>query len=604
MCGIAGLLLSEGHAERPQLEAMAAILGHRGPDNSGVHLDGPLGLAHTRLSIIDVAGGHQPLFTKQGKIVLVANGEIYNHIELRKELEQRGHRFSTHSDCETILHAYVEYGSSFLKHLYGMFAFALFDTDNKRLILARDRLGIKPLYLAQLKEGIAFASELKALLVLPSLSREIRPTGMLEYLQNQFVTGRDTILNAVEQVLPGEVLIMEQGQALRRNRYWSSQDITHQDIGYDLAKEQFDDLMDTVIRQHIRADVPYGLFLSGGVDSSLLLALLSRHNDEPIRSFSVGFPGTAIIDELPTAQILAQHFATEHSLLEPDPQQLCRRLPHTVWAADSLMQDYANLPTSMLAERAGQELKVVFTGEGGDETFAGYGRYRMHPILKMMRNLASPGSGGFRIRGALRQAWPQLYSTALGDEMQAWRKPFIKAWQATPDTWTDLQRMQYIDLTTALPDNLLVKVDRMLMAWGVEGRVPLLDHRVVEFGLGLPDKLKIHKNQGKTFLKRYTSELLPGVDFWKKKRGFTVPVKDWLSKPFLNRLDQVLPHSPALTPWFQAAGIQQLIQQQRNGVNVSRPILSLLHYAIWHRLFIEGSLEAPDPDQDPIELIS
>ena len=480
MCGIAGLSLQDSTPDADILRNMGEKLGHRGPDDAGVFIKDSTGLAHTRLSIIDLAGGHQPLFARDDTLVLVANGEIYNYIELRAQLETLGHQFKTHSDCEVILYAYVEYGLNFLDRLFGMFAFALYDLSQRRLILARDRLGIKPLFLAHHANGLAFASEIKALL--PSFDRapDINPAGLMQFLQNQFSSGRITILKNVERVLPGEALCIESGKITRRWRYWTLQNIPPRHPGAGVAQEQFDELMETVMRQHMRSDVPFGLFLSGGVDSSIVLALLSRYKSQPIRTFSVGFPDTQAGSELPTAQMLAEYFGSQHTAYTPDRDAMFSRLPYSVWAADDLMRDNANLPTLMLAEEAAKELKVIFSGEGGDEVFAGYGRYRMSRMERRVNDLLSPGTGGFRTRGTFRGSWPrQLFADELLSSLDMAREPFTDAWRQTPASWSDLQRMQYTDITTALPDNLLVKVDRMLMAWGIEGRVPFLDHRIV-----------------------------------------------------------------------------------------------------------------------------
>jgi asparagine synthase (glutamine-hydrolysing) len=537
--------------------------------------------------------------------VLVANGEIYNFVELREELQTRGHRFSTCSDCEVILHAYSAYGLDFLPHLAGMFAFALYDRPRQRLILARDRLGIKPLFLAHLPQGLAFASELKALFPLFSGRPEIDPIGLVQYLQNQFNSGRTTILRDVERVLPGEALWLEAGQVVKRWHYWSALDLEPREVDYEHAEAQFDGLMETVMRQHMRADVPFGLFLSGGVDSSVLLALLSRYSEEPIRTFSVGFQESPPNRELVFAERTAQDFSSRHTVIRPHATAMLERFPYTVWAADDLMRDYANLPTALLAQEASRELKVVFSGEGGDEVFAGYGRYRASPLERWVKGLISPGSGGFRTSGNFRGPWPaRLFGPTLQEALRASREPFVAAWQEAPRSWTDLQRMQYTDITTSLPDNLLVKLDRMLMGWGVEGRVPFLDHRVVEFGLALPDRLKVNGKQGKWFLKRWASRFLPQEQVFARKRGFHVPLDRWLNDDFYERLKRRLPHHPAVRAWFQPEGIQRLVDQgSRNGIAV-RMLWALLQFTLWYAIFIEGRGERPAVVQDPLELIA
>lgn len=605
MCGIAGIYRQNNPADSSRLHVAAQTLRHRGPDDIGVYVDGSFGMAHTRLSIIDLAGGHQPLFADGQNLVLIANGEIYNYIELRQDLIKKGHQFSTHSDSEVILHAYLEYGDDFIKYLHGMFAFALYDRTNDRLIMARDRLGIKPLFITELPDGIAFASEIKALLPLTTGSPEINPVGLIQYLQNQFSSERITPIKGIERLLPAEAVSIEKGVVKKRWQYWSALDVETVSIDLAEAGERFDPLIEAVMQEHMRSDVPYGLFLSGGVDSSILLAMLSRYAKEPIRTFSVGFKSSELIDELPIAEDLARRFNTRHTSIRPDRDAIFQSLPYTVWAADELMRDYASLPTALLAEAAGQELKVVFSGEGGDEAFAGYGRYRSSGVERLFKQVFYPGSGGFRARGTFRGRWPgTLFGSALLKAADAARQPFINAWQSTPPGWSDLQRMQYTDLTTALPDNLLVKGDRMLMGWGVEGRVPFLDHRIVEFGLALPDRLKIFKNQGKYFLKRWASKYIPEEILFAKKRGFHVPVRQWITKDYCMRLKDCLPQHEAIKNWFDARGIEALITSNKIDGPVSRMIWSLLQFVVWYDIFIDGNGERPPVKLDPLDLIN
>ena len=392
MCGIIGLYNKKGSVDPDKLSRAAQTLAHRGPDHSDRFVDGPFGMAHTRLSIIDLTGGDQPLFARNGELALIANGEIYNFIELRRDFKKRGHRFTTHSDSEVILHAYMAFGTDFLKVLNGMFAFALYDKTKQRLILARDRLGIKPLFLAHLSAGVAFASELKALLRLDPNTPEINPAGLIEYIQNQFSSERKTVLRGYERVLPGEAVCIERGQVIKRWQYWSAQMVKPLETDFESAREEFDRLMQTVMQEHMRSDVPFGLFLSGGVDSSILLALLSRYKNEPIRTYSIGFSGVRLKDELPQAERLARHMGSRHTSIRPDPIAIFHSLPYTIWAADELMRDYASLPTALLAEAAGKDLKVVFSGEGGDEVFAGYGRYRPSIFESWFKGMTKTGN--------------------------------------------------------------------------------------------------------------------------------------------------------------------------------------------------------------------
>ncbi|HHC72308.1 MAG TPA: asparagine synthase (glutamine-hydrolyzing) [Thiotrichales bacterium] len=606
MCGIAGIIATPaGEIDPARLERALERLAHRGPDHRGSHSEGGVALGHTRLSIIDLEGGDQPLFSADRHLVLVANGEIYNHVELREELEARGHRFSSRSDCETILHAYREYGEAFLEHLHGMFAFALWDGERQRMILARDRLGMKPLFLHASPTGIRFASELKGLLPLLDHTPDIHPGALIQYLSRQFSSGTTTIFQGIERLLPAEAVCIEGGRITRRWRYWCATAVEPSSAGLEEAREEFDAIMERVMVEHMRSDVPFGLFLSGGVDSAILLAMLEHHGAGPIHTWSVGFADDDRDSELPAARRLAERFGTRHEVLELERDQVFGVLAHTVWAADELMLDYANLPTALLAHAAARRLKVVFSGEGGDEVFAGYRRYGVHPLERRLKALFHPGSGGFRIRGYLRRRWRRhLPLPALAEHVEMERLPVINAWQETPARWSDLQRMQYVDLVTALPDNLLVKNDRMLMASGMEGRLPFVDHRVVEFGLGLPDALKRDAGGGKRFLKWWAERWLPRDHLNAPKRGFHVPVGTWLTPDLMDRLAGRLPAHPAITPWFEGGVVRELLDNARRRNSPNRIVWALLQLAIWHELFIEGDGSPPPVDCDPLELIS
>jgi asparagine synthase (glutamine-hydrolysing) len=601
MCGISGIVRRDRPVASAELQALNASLAHRGPDDAGTYLAGTVGLAQTRLSIIDIVGGHQPILSRDRQLAVVANGEIYNYRELNNELAAAGREFSTRSDSETILHAYAVYGLEFVRRLHGMFAFALHDAQAGRVILARDRFGMKPLYYLPLPDGVVFASELKALRPLLPGPPEVEPAALIQYLQNQFNTGEQTILRGIRRLLPGELLVIDRRLDLRRERYWNACEVRPAPMDFDQACVQFEPLIEQVMMEHVRSDVPYGLFLSGGVDSAVLLALLRRYQDKPVRTFSVGYRDVKMADELEDAERIAREFGADHTSLRIDRDSLFARLPYTVWAADDLMRDYASLPTSMLAQMAAQELKVVFSGEGGDEAFAGYGRYREPAVARLVKSLLAPGSGGFRVRGHWRGGRARrVFGPRLRAVRSATRAPFVAAWQSTPPGWSDLMRRQYTDLVTALPDNLMVKADRMLMAFGLEGRLPFLDHRVVEFGLALPDELKTDGRQGKLFLKRWAERFLPIDHLYRRKRGFHVPVGEWLQGGLLERIADRLPDNAGVRAWFRPEGVRDLLMRQRSRRDSSREVWSLMQFAIWHRLFIEGEGAPPPVDDDPV----
>lgn len=597
MCGIAGLYSPHQPIPAEHIGRMLDRLSHRGPDGQGIYNAPGVALGHARLSIIDLAGGGQPLFNEDKSLVLVANGEVYNYVELRAELEALGHRFATHSDCETLLHGYEAWGEDILQRAFGMYAFALHDARRGSVWLARDRLGIKPLYLARTGDGWAFASEIKGLL--PVLGNiQVNPLGLAQFLQFNFVCAPTSPVAGVESLRPGESLWLHDVSS--RRCYWTPAHVMPRRIGFDEAAEAFDALVDQVMDIHLRSDVPFGLFLSGGVDSSLLLALLSAKVKEPMATWSVGFPDSSVHNELALAASTAARFGAKHTALAVTAEDMLERLPHSVWAADSLMGDYANLPVSLLAERASGKLKVVFSGEGGDEAFAGYGRYRVLRLKRLWRRLRDPGSGGFRTHGMFSGIAAGLFAPELANALPHWRDPVIEAWRELPANMSDLAHMQAVDMAHWLPDDLLAKADRMLMAWGVEGRVPWLDHRVVEFGLSLPDGLKVDGRTGKLFLKRWGERHLPREFLMARKKGFTVPVRDWLRGERLDRLAKILPDQPGLRAWFVRDGITRLLRQQQSTGRYSQQVWAMLNFAIWHRIFVEGDGSPPPARQDPI----
>lgn len=589
MCGIAGVILRQGRPEAAPLEKAVGLLKHRGPDDHGVHVVASVGLAHTRLSIIDLAGGHQPIIDLEGRYALVANGEVYNFVELRSELERGGCQFATGSDSETILHVYDRYGVRGFSRLHGMFAFALYAVHERRLLLARDRLGIKPLYYVELPDRIAFASELKALLPLLPRAPEISAPALACFLDQGFNSLPESILKDVRRLEPGTALVIGEGLAVDRVTYWSPLDIVPRASTLDDAVEEFDGLFDQVLREHMRSDVPYGLFLSGGIDSGNLLARLSALNDRPIQTYSVGYEGQEDSDELMQARRVAALFGSEHRELRLDPRQALAALPLSVWFADDLMYDAACLPTALLAQRAGRDLKVVFTGEGGDEVFAGYGRYRRNPLQRAAKRLPRWLGGGYRARSrwdpAVRR---QAFGGALLQGASEASRPLQDTWHSAPAGWSFLRKAQLSDIRSELKDGLLVKVDRMLMAFGLEGRVPYLDHRVVELGLSLPDRLKVRGRVGKVLLRTSAARWLPADQLRARKRGFGVPLGALLQGKRLDDLAKRLADSRIIKEWLNPQAVPALVRLQAGTGRATRPLLQLAQLAIWHALLFEN----------------
>lgn len=614
MCGIAGIVDYRSSSSAINLQPMADALAHRGPDGQGLQQVHNVGLVHTRLSIIDLAGGRQPLSDRSDTLHLVANGEIYNYLEL-KEIYATNSAANislpkTASDSEQIISAYQAEGVEGFQALHGMFAFALYDAGRKRLLLARDRLGIKPLYYCYDNGRFLFASEIKALLAAMKKAPAIEAGPLSQFLQNQFSTGRNTVFEGIYRVLPGEYVDIDTTTyAIKHTQYWSALNqpsARQHTTGMDEASQQFGSLFEQVMHEHMRADVPFGLFLSGGIDSSLLLAAIQRWRDAPegdrLRTYSIGYQGEHLADELSEAERIAKHFGTEHVSLSVSRDDLFNRIVHSIWCVDDLMRDFACLPTALLSERAAADVKVVFSGEGGDEAFAGYRRYAAS-FDNWLKSIMK-GSGGFRTRGQWESPVP---SRALTSKLPAGaaRAPMRELWAATPTSWSAMQRRQAVDIVSALPDNLFVKADRIMMGYGLEGRVPFADHRMIEFGLTLPDKVKMRGTQGKQLLRHWGRQELPASIaeelFSRPKKGFYVPVNAWLTGDFLDQLEQKILINRHVGEWFDREGLRGLFQAQREKPRYARHIWCVMQFAIWAKLFIDNPGRVPGKIEHPLD---
>ena len=605
MCGIAGIYTKNQKVNAQKLKRMIDVLTHRGPDNKGYFLENNLGLGHARLSIIDLTEkANQPLYSEDKNIVLVANGEIYNFIELKAELIKKGVKFKTNSDCEPIIYCYKEYGLEFVKKLYGMFAFALFDRKKNQLILARDRLGIKPLYyLYSPHNFFIFASEIKAILEALDIIPPLNEKAIVHFFLNQFYSGRSTIFKDIKKVMPGEIIVVNKNLNLTSNYYWSALDIKPKNVSFEEAKEEFDFLFPSVVDQHLRSDVPYGLFLSGGMDSGTILSTITRLQDKKIHTFTIGYKDVSMKDELEDARYIANKFNVYHEPIMVDKDTLFKRIPYAIWCIDDLMRDYAFIPTSILSEKASEHLKVVLTGEGGDEVFAGYGRYC--GWLKRAIKSAFFQGGGFRNKPSISiKLLKKIFKPELNKVLDSYKEIFIEKWKECNRKWTTLMKYQYIDLTTALVDNLLLKVDRATMGFSLEARVPFLDHRIVEFGLSLPDKLKTKGRKGKIFLRKWAESYIPAHYLNREKRGFRVPVGEWFTEKFLKALCEKLKNSKGIREWFYVNRLNDLFNSEKNHKYRNRCIWCLMQFGIWFYIFIENRGKKPSYVEDPLAWIN
>jgi asparagine synthase (glutamine-hydrolysing) len=623
MCGICGI---HGPHDEALLARMTDVIAHRGPDDAGIYRDGVVGLGIRRLSIIDLSGGHQPIANEDGTLWIVYNGEIYNFREIRESLEAKGHRFTTKSDTEVILHAFEEYGEACVHLFRGMFAFALWDAREGILRLCRDRLGIKPLYYAQAGGAFLFGSEIKSILEHPAVVREVDPEALDLYLTFQYVPGPRTLFRGIRKLPPGHWLRWRAG-SLSLSRYW---DLVIEDAEPGVieaeAVAEFRDLLEQAVRLRLLSDVPLGALLSGGIDSSTVVALMSRASGV-VKTFTVGFDVPGEPGEIAEARAVAAALRTDHHEVIVGPSHV-QDLPRLIWHMDEPIADPAALPTYFVCRLARELVTVVLTGEGGDELLGGYPRYawfRMAqrlgrwlpplsldgPVLGFLGAMA--GSRGGRLRQILADlppperhiAWIANFTDA--DKTRLYAADFraqvvpgaaarlVEPFLADGAPGDMIQRLMAVDVHTWLVDDILTKVDKMSMATSVEARVPLLDHRLVEFVATLPIALKVRNLGTKRLLRQAVTDLIPQRTVARRKRAFQVPVAAWLRQGLREfAADILLSRACRERGYFQPGVVGTLLEDHLDGrADHSQKLWNLLCLELWHRVFMDG--EAPGP---------
>ena len=636
MCGICGIY--NGKSGEPVsgqlLEHMTGSISHRGPDDSGAYLDGPLGLGFARLSIIDLSGGHQPMTNETGDIWLVFNGEIWNYKELRKELIEKGHQFRTNSDTETIVHAYEEYGVDCVARLHGMFGFAIWDASRRRLLLARDRAGKKPLYYTRANGSFIFGSEIKALLHHPDVKRQADPQALADFLSVRYVPGPATLFANIYKVLPGHWLLYENDN-IREECYW---DYSFGQTERRPIEEYIQD-----IRQHVRraieermiADVPVGAFLSGGVDSSIVTGTMSQLTNHPVQTFAVGFDVEGY-SELPYARLVADHFRTEHHELVVKCSDLSEYWPLLTWHRDEPVSEPSDLGVYLVSKLARNYVKVVLSGEGGDKLFAGYPKYVVDWMARYYHMLPTPVRDNVvmplldqlpysmrKLKTAARnlsqpapQRWMSWFGIFNGQLKENILSESIKAnididssrvfrrWLAKNPQRDNLSSMLYLDTKIWLPDNLLMKGDKMTMAASLEARMPLLDYQLTEYAASIPSKDKIRPFKAKYLFKRAYADFLPETILTRKKMGFNVPTGTWFREGQRNLITQLLLSERARDRgYLNDAFVASLLRDHLEGkTNYQSQLFILASLELWFRVFID-SPELFSPQMSVDELL-
>jgi asparagine synthase (glutamine-hydrolysing) len=629
MCGIFGIISS--NIDRPQLEASTDTLSHRGPDDSGFFANKDVGLGHRRLGIIDLEGGHQPIFNEDGSKCIIFNGEIYNFMELRDLLILKGHKFSTRSDTETILHAYEEWGECCVEKLRGMFAFAIWDSKEKTLFLARDRLGIKPLFYGEHNGGFYFASEMKAILAVPDFPREIDEVALTNYFTLSYTPAPLTIFKNIRKLLPGHTLTLKDGK-ISIKKYWDLTFVSDRSKSEDYFIEKFMELLQEAVKIRLISEVPLGAFLSGGIDSSTVVALMSSASESSVKTFSVGFGGNigGYLDERKYAKLVADRYRTDHKEYEvlPSPEGLIEKI---VRSFDEPFADDSAIPSFFVCKIARENVTVALSGLGGDEVFAGYERYlgfklsqeykkvpsffREDFIRKFVENFHERRDGHYTVNHMKRfvrsaSLRPELtylgYLSKMNSNLKGsfFSEPerFEKHFQSCQDLVLSyfnssnisngsdsLNRAFYCDIKTYLPEDILAVTDRMSMHHALEVRVPFLDHKFMEFCATIPPEMKMKWFRKKYLLKKAVQKLLPGPVIHHRKQGFASPMAQWLKtdlKPFV--LETLSEKNLKKHDFINFKTVQTILREHFSGKEIHDTLIwSMVIFQTWFDLYME-----------------
>jgi len=638
VCGICGKLNFDTtkSVSGVLLKSMADAIQHRGPDDEGYYRSGPVGFGFRRLSIIDLNTGHQPISNEDGTVWIVFNGEIYNYQELRQGLKGRGHVFTTQTDTEVIVHLYEEFGVGCVEKLRGMFAFGIWDENRKQLLLARDRVGIKPLYYWLSKTSLVFGSEIKALLVDPEVKPEISPEMIDRFLTFLYVPGEETLLRNIHKLAPGSYLLAREGKTEIKH-YWKLE-FSPKWRTDEQAKAELLELFEESVRLHMISDVPVGVLLSGGVDSTAMLGFAVGKTDRPLSSYTLGFSSPGIIDERPYASLAAKCFGTEHHETTISSQEFADFLPQFAWHMEEPVCEPQAVALFYVSRLAKNYVKVLISGEGGDEAFAGYQTYRGVLWLERLKSALGPltpvvASAAAYLNRMVGLQRLQKYAPLLGipfddyyygrtyapdayfnsEPSRLYSSEFAgfvnKDFSVAPgrehlhsgNAKSILNRMLYVDTKTTLPDDLLLKADKMTMANSIELRVPLLDHKILEFAATLPENLKVRGFTTKYIAKAALQSRVPHEILHRKKAGFPVPYEMWLRTELRGWLQDVLLDRETMARgYFKRSSVEGLIAENARSGKYSKELLSLAVLELWHRSFLNGSApKTPTTAQNP-----
>jgi asparagine synthase (glutamine-hydrolysing) len=625
MCGICGIFDRSGKSIDPELlEKMIAIIRHRGPDGDGRLLDGQVGLGHRRLSIIDVGGGGQPIGNEDGSLQIVFNGEIYNFVELRKELEAAGHRFKTKSDTEVIVHAFEQWGKDCVKRFNGMFAFALWDSFRRELFLARDHLGIKPLYYIELGDRILFASEIKALLQDSVCPREVDLEALAELFTFRYVPSPKTLFKGIRKLPPGHRMTIS-ARGIKVERFWDWVPCFREKFDEMALIEEYQALMEDAVRLQLRSDVPLGLFLSSGIDSGGLLAIMSKYSSMPVQAFTIGFEGGEKTNEINDAKSLAAMFGADHHFMMVAPEDYLKYYENYLWDIEEPVGNETAAAFYFVSKITSEKVKVALTGQGADEPWAGYHRYigaKLSSVYGRIPEIVTSSLAGLvtRLPGRFERLKRGVISLAEADILTRFAKIYsffsaemkrelfkgplvdqiagdgyrsklaLRRLQSDVQHLDPVTQMLYIDTRASLPDDLLMVGDKTSMANSLEARVPFLDFRLIEFIESLPPRLKLKGFTGKYLHKKALEKWLPKDIVYRKKKGFANPIEHWFRTRMRPLVEEyLLKPDSAMALYFDQRYIRRMLELDREGKDqFRRHIYLLVSLEMWHRTFMRN----------------
>jgi len=601
MCGICGFT---GIPDETLIDRMTDIMAHRGPDDRGVFNNNEVSLGHRRLSIIDLAGGRQPMFNEDGSICIVYNGEIYNYLDLKKELEKKGHRFKTKSDTEVIIHLYEDMGTDCVQKLNGMFAFGIWDNKRKRLFLARDRLGIKPLYYIQTNKRFLFASEIKSLLQYEKVHRKVNYNALNQLLSFSFVSGNETMFKGIHRLFPAHILT-SQGGKIKIKRYWKYEPNAHKEVNEKKIMEQIYEILKDSITIRLMSEVPLGATLSGGLDSSATVGLMCRALDRPVRTFSVGFNEPT--DELPYARIVANHFKTEHKEYLVRFTEIDEILPEIIWHMEEPIPNGAIIPTYFYSRAIKDDTTVTLIGEGSDELFAGYRRFKyMSPFLGLVPNKIKHYAYLSNIGSFSEGQKKHLFTHNLTQRVNN-SKPIDDYYKYFANRNSNLDNSLTFEIEKVLPEYHLMRIDKLTMCHSLEARVPFLDFRLVELSSRIHSSLKLKGFEEKYILRKALNDLLPQEILNRRKLGLNTPVNAWFEKGLRRLVDNVLEEKKIRTRGlFRKEYIDHLLKKRDHpiwGRQYKFHILRLVFIELWFDIFIDdcdGRFNSKDPRESQV----